>query len=307
MAGILEAMGAVGGAIALIDRLAENPKGRERTLDSLRLELIYANADAVSNDWMKRYEGRKRAEKALEKIKRKIASLRRAGQWDERFTDYYLGKKSSDEVSENPEMRATAKPYIAYRSQQNGRIMYVTELPGDGGVDYGYGNDARKAKRLSEREAKAFVKYVRHVGGDPTILKVEDNPRSRSKRGITRPSQITGKAPTKRLLKRRKSTTKAPKGFFANPVSARASWCHFGIKVNAGNDRNGNPRRAIAFFRHDGEKATLLAVVNEGYSGTTGAIQDAALDPNTTPVIGTFDVSVSQYRDLLKQKPGIAY
>lgn len=50
------------------------------------------------------------------------------------------------------------------------------------------------------------------------IDEIADNPRGRSKRGVTRPSQITGKAPTKRLLKRRKATAKAPAGFFANPV-----------------------------------------------------------------------------------------
>jgi hypothetical protein len=54
---------------------------------------------------MKRFDGRKRAEKALAAIKRKIAARRRAGNWDERLTDYYLGKKSSDDVAGNPKMR----------------------------------------------------------------------------------------------------------------------------------------------------------------------------------------------------------
>ena len=48
--------------------------------------------------------------------------------------------------------------------------------------------------------------------------KVNDNPRGRSKRGVTRPSQKTGKAPSRRLIKRRKATRNAPAGFFANPV-----------------------------------------------------------------------------------------
>lgn len=45
----------------------------------------------------------------------------------------------------------------------------------------------------------------------------EENPRGRSKRGITRVSQATGARPSKRLIERRKKTLKAPKGYFANP------------------------------------------------------------------------------------------
>lgn len=39
----------------------------------------------------------------------------------------------------------------------------------------------------------------------------------RKKKSATRPSQATGKAPTKRLVARRKKTARVPEGFFANP------------------------------------------------------------------------------------------
>lgn len=42
-------------------------------------------------------------------------------------------------------------------------------------------------------------------------------PRGRSKGGLKRPSQSTGEAPSSRLLKRRRKTVAAPRGFFANP------------------------------------------------------------------------------------------
>lgn len=43
-------------------------------------------------------------------------------------------------------------------------------------------------------------------------------PRGRSAGGVNRPSQATGKKPTKRLVKRRRKTLRAPAGVFANPV-----------------------------------------------------------------------------------------
>lgn len=205
MAGLLELMSAAGGAIALIDRIAENPKGRERTLDSLRLELVYANADAVSNDWLKRMDGRKRAEKVLAAIKRKIAALRRAGQWDERFTDYYLGKQTRDDFAENPKMRFPVSKKSPYADRLRAAVAAVQWMVENG-------------SEFPDAEAKMTVLY--NVKSDDVRAAYDrhDNPRSRSKRGVTRPSQITKRAPTKRLVKRRKATAKAPRGFFANPV-----------------------------------------------------------------------------------------
>lgn len=243
MNGLLEAMGAVGGAIALIDRLTENPKGRERTLDSLRLDLIYANADAVSNDWMKRDDGRKRAEKALAAIKRKIATLRRAGKWDERLTDYYLGKKSSDEVSENPTMRKKnpiesgsieydfgpdykgrrfGAPFKVYRepSQAPGWFVFGTSPEGVIRIVARPAVEARKHPHYNIRVRRGFSKKSEadQIAKELNARTVANNPRGRSKRSIHRPSQITGKTPTKRLVARRAKSLKAPKGFYANPV-----------------------------------------------------------------------------------------
>lgn len=43
------------------------------------------------------------------------------------------------------------------------------------------------------------------------------------KKSPTRKSQATGKKPTKRLIARRVSTEKAPKGYFANPIEKRGA------------------------------------------------------------------------------------
>lgn len=48
------------------------------------------------------------------------------------------------------------------------------------------------------------------------------NPLTRVKR--TSPSMATGKAPTKRLIKRRAKTAKAPAGYYANPVKPAMPW-----------------------------------------------------------------------------------
>lgn len=43
----------------------------------------------------------------------------------------------------------------------------------------------------------------------------------RKAKGVTRPSQATGKRPSARLVKRRKLTKRAPAGFFANPLNTK--------------------------------------------------------------------------------------
>ena len=63
------------------------------------------------------------------------------------------------------------------------------------------------------------------------------NPAPR-KRAISRPSQVTKKAPTKRLVARRKAAAKKPvKGYFPNPRKKRDSYAEFApveIQINTG-------------------------------------------------------------------------
>jgi hypothetical protein len=63
------------------------------------------------------------------------------------------------------------------------------------------------------------------------------NPATR-KRAISRPSQVTKKAPTKRLVARRKVAAKNPvKGYFPNPRKKRDSYAEFApveIQINTG-------------------------------------------------------------------------
>lgn len=42
--------------------------------------------------------------------------------------------------------------------------MYVSELQGQGGVDYGYTNDINKALVLNTPQWRSFAKYMRDCG-----------------------------------------------------------------------------------------------------------------------------------------------
>jgi hypothetical protein len=54
---------------------------------------------------------------------------------------------------------------IAYRFlSQNSRPWYVSEVKGDGGVDWGYTDDVTKAKVLNTWYWKQFAKDMRDCG-----------------------------------------------------------------------------------------------------------------------------------------------
>jgi hypothetical protein len=46
---------------------------------------------------------------------------------------------------------------------QKNQIFYVESLPGQGGKDYGYTEDPKKAAPLTVRQAKAFLVYCECV------------------------------------------------------------------------------------------------------------------------------------------------
>lgn len=52
----------------------------------------------------------------------------------------------------------------AHRSGiQKNQTFYVESLPGQGGKDYGYTEDPKKAAPLTVRQAKAFLAYCEYV------------------------------------------------------------------------------------------------------------------------------------------------
>jgi len=83
---------------------------------------------------------------------------------------------SNEELKElqNPTRRSKKNPaksirmsvsskYIAGR-RWLGKDVYVSELPGEGGKDYGYATNWAGAKELTESQAKAFIQYVDRLG-----------------------------------------------------------------------------------------------------------------------------------------------
>jgi len=80
------------------------------------------------------------------------------------------------------------------------------------------------------------------------------------KRSIKRPSQATGKSPTKRLVKRRKKTAAGPKGYFANPIKGKKAAKFFAAYVEVGGDRyyyGGSKANGKPIFDSDLKKAFI--------------------------------------------------
>ena len=67
-----------------------------------------------------------------------------------------------------------------------------------------------------------------------------------TKKAVSRPSQATGKAPSKRLVERRKKTAKGKPGYFANPINGKKGIPFYIAFVEYGGDR----------FYYAGSKAT---------------------------------------------------
>ena len=72
------------------------------------------------------------------------------------------------------------------------------------------------------------------------------------------------------------------------------------LEINAGNDVNGNPRRAAVIYGfrhhddHDMTTATVLDVIDEGYEGYPAWVRQLGY-------LGQFPVSVRMYRAYLKR------
>lgn len=68
------------------------------------------------------------------------------------------------------------------------------------------------------------------------------------------------------------------------------------IVLNAGNDTNGNPRRAVLLFNTEG---AFIKAVDEGYAGQRGALKE--LGAPDAVVIATFPTTTAEYKAALKQ------
>jgi hypothetical protein len=70
------------------------------------------------------------------------------------------------------------------------------------------------------------------------------------------------------------------------------------IHINAGNDRNGNPKRGWIITNSEGE---FIDFVDEGYAGTGSLRTSAFSQAKPTP---TIEVAPSVYRDCMRQAYG---
>lgn len=71
------------------------------------------------------------------------------------------------------------------------------------------------------------------------------------------------------------------------------------IKLNAGNDTNGNPRRVFVVFGSDGD---IIKAIDEGYRGR-GPLEEFLVSQGKKSILygGEFATTASERRELLKQ------
>lgn len=60
--------------------------------------------------------------------------------------------------------------YICYHVTPNGQFLYVSHLPGDGGVDWGYCFHSAGAKLLTRRQALRWRRETSQNGQNMTQL-----------------------------------------------------------------------------------------------------------------------------------------
>ena len=104
----------------------------------------------------------------------------------------------------------------------------------------------------------------------------------------------------------RKTTPRKPAARRSNPAKpprafAGSSSQLIGIKFNAGNDRNGNPRRGwLVVEIIDGADMRPVGFVVDDYSGIRALVEEFGID---VPSIGVFDLAPKQYAEWKKLGP----
>lgn len=177
-------------------------------------------------------------------------------------------------VKKNPAMRATKTATV------NVYEMYGTR--GEYAADILY-----RGKLLKQFAGMDLASIFRQVEiwctNQGYAIKLNDETRQRNpaprKRAISRPSQVTKKAPTKRLVARRKVAAKKPvKGYFPNPLQEKMSVnkgkANFPYLVQRKNTENWNTSaafktksEAFIFARELAQKYPRLPVRVMHYTG----------------------------------------
>jgi hypothetical protein len=239
---VLEVMAATGGALALMDRLAENPKGRnvkrKFSAAQIKAQKEFA-AKARSGAFRKKNPGKrmifdKAASMAEKDIRRRhgdtVYTLENyARGWILRAGGVAIGGPYETKEKGLAALNAVAPSSVKSNPVRSWRVRFdfAKYQPRWGRAlseQFGERNEGFVIEGETAREAIEAWNSAQLPGNrlNPFYLKIteetKNNPRGRSKRGVTRVSQATGRKPGKRLVARRKATKRAPKGFFANPA-----------------------------------------------------------------------------------------
>lgn len=120
--------------------------------------------------------------------------------------------------SENPRVRVHATP-TEHEKNEWARMAQDAYAKGFNAIGHRFSAAAAlpRGEKIPSARFDSLMADYRAWLIDGWKAFAEENPRGRSKRGITRVSQATGARPSKQLIERRKKTLKAPKGYFANP------------------------------------------------------------------------------------------
>lgn len=92
-----------------------------------------------------------------------------------------------------------------------------------------------------------------------------------------------------------KSSTKRVALFAANPAPRKGAGL-FGIRVNAGNDRSGNPQRGWIVMKLTAGDLQRIEFVNEGFSGRKSLTNRHG----DIPTVGDFAIGATEYKALKK-------
>lgn len=112
----------------------------------------------------------------------------------------------------------SGNPVFRFTLRDSHGTHYRGKTKGNAGFVYGLPRYMREGQKIDAKLSVSPMGTVTMIDGDL----IKDNPKARrSVKPVTRPSQATGKRPSKRLLARRKATAKAPPGFYANPRASK--------------------------------------------------------------------------------------
>lgn len=130
----------------------------------------------------------------------------------------FINRPRKEQLKRNPRVRVHATP-TEHEKNEWARMAQDAYAKGFNAIGHRFSAAAAlpRGEKIPSARFDSLMADYRAWLIDGWKAFAEENPRGRSKRGITRVSQATGARPSKRLIERRKKTLKAPKGYFANP------------------------------------------------------------------------------------------